>query len=231
MLVHQLPQLLPLEAFWEALPTFFRWLEGGQERVRVVPPPLAVGQAVLRGPAGGLGIPYRASAHMEVVRFAASNRLCVELSYEDDKGNRTQRTIEPYSLRSTIDGNYVLGSYDRTRDDWRSFRLDRIRSVQVSSQSFEPRYEIELTPTAVLWASPVPRSAPAARSRTIIAERRSARPHGLRVPSTSTDAHTARRRLRERSWMADSTRIRTSIAIPVVGGPACMWIVGGPACM
>lgn len=162
MLAHQLPQLPPLDSFWDALPEFFRWLEGTEERIRVVRYPLGVGEAVIRGPAGGLAIPYRASSHMEIVRFAAANRLCVDLDYEDERGNRRQRLIEPYSLRSTVDDNYILGAVNIERNKWRSYRLDRIRGVRVANRTFVPRYEIELTPTGIMSAPPVPRIAPAA---------------------------------------------------------------------
>ena len=50
----------------------------------------------------GIGAP------MEVIRFAAANRLCVQLDYRKESGERTQPVIEPYSLRRTREGAYLL---------------------------------------------------------------------------------------------------------------------------
>lgn len=158
MLAHQLPELPQLETFWNALPEFFRWLTGDVERPRVTPYRIAAGEVVLRGPVGGLPIPFQASAPIEVIRFAASNLLCVDLDYVDEKGNRSRRIIEPYSLRRTSSGDIVLGAYNIARNDWRSYRLDRIKGAQVANQTFTPRYEVELTPTGILSAPPVQRS-------------------------------------------------------------------------
>ena len=44
-------------------------------------------------------------AHVEVIRFAAANRLLVELDYRDVEGQRTTRIVEPYSLRQTQAGD------------------------------------------------------------------------------------------------------------------------------
>jgi predicted DNA-binding transcriptional regulator YafY len=42
-----------------------------------------------------------------------------------------------------LTGNIVLGAFDLHRMDRRSFRVDRMRRVRVSSESFAPRYAIE----------------------------------------------------------------------------------------
>jgi hypothetical protein len=119
---------------------------------------MAAGEEVLRGPVGGLPIPFHASAYIEVIRFAASNLLCVDLDYIDEKGNRDQRMIEPYSLRRSANGDISLVAYNVVKNDWRSYRLDRIQGAQVANKSFNPRYEVELTPTGLLSAPPMQRS-------------------------------------------------------------------------
>ena len=48
--------------------------------------PIEVGATVLRGPAGGIRIPGRSTPFIEVIRFAASNHLLVELDYRDEAG-------------------------------------------------------------------------------------------------------------------------------------------------
>jgi hypothetical protein len=101
MLGHQLPSLPPVDLFWTELPEFFSWLSG-----TAVPPllptiPIEVSATVLRGPTGGIRIPGRSTPFIEVIRFAASNHLLVELDYRDEQGNRRTRPIEAYSLRRT----------------------------------------------------------------------------------------------------------------------------------
>ncbi len=121
MLGHQLPVLPPFESFWGALPDFFSWLEGG---IAPAPAPeqVAAGEEVLRPAVGYLrqqGV--RGSFFLETIRFAASNRLCVDLDYINEQGVRSVRTIEPYSLRRTAAGEIVLHA---VRAD--SHELDRL---------------------------------------------------------------------------------------------------------
>ena len=104
-LTHQLPSLPPVEAFWSELPALFGWIEEGRPRQIPAAFPLTAGDIVIRPPAGTLSVPGMAtSAPLEIIRFAASNRLCVELDYMDQQGRRSLRIIEPYSLRRTQAG-------------------------------------------------------------------------------------------------------------------------------
>ncbi len=164
MLAHQLPALPSVDLFWEELPTFFRWLNGA-----VVPPLLPVhpsdfNATVLRGPAGGIRIPGRSTPFIEVIRFAASNHLLVQLDYRDKHGQRRTRPIEPYSLRRTQDGNVLLCAVNAEKQESRSYRVDRIEGATILNRGFTPRYMIELTPTGPLVAPP-PRHGPASRRR------------------------------------------------------------------
>jgi predicted nucleotidyltransferase component of viral defense system len=172
MLTHQLPSLPPIEAFWSELPAVFAWIEGGRPLPVPAAFPLAAGDVVIRPPAGTLTIPGMAtSAPLEVIRFAASNRLCVELDYVDEQGKRGVRTIEPYSLRRTQAGDIVLHAVRADNQLHRSYRVDRILGARATQRTFAPRYAVELTPTGPIsapMASYTPRvTAPrASRSRT-----------------------------------------------------------------
>ena len=145
MLDHQLPQLLSFETFWEELPNFFRWLEVKLEiqatapvRARVGEVPIYASQSLPRMPS----VPVNT---MGRIRFAAANRLLVDLDYETLQGRRSSRLIEPYSLRRSSEGNVLLYG---TRDDngqVRAYRVDRIRGATVTDRTFIPRYMIELT--------------------------------------------------------------------------------------
>lgn len=155
MLAHQLPSLPPVEAFLSELPALFAWIEEGRPRAVPAAFPLAAGDIIIRPPAGALSVPGMVStAPIEVIRFAASNRLCIELDYTDEQGKRSVRVIEPYSLRRTQAGDIVLHAVRSDNQQHRSYRIDRIRGARTTQQPFTPRYAIELTPTGPISAPP-----------------------------------------------------------------------------
>lgn len=146
MLSHQLPALPPLAAFWSVLPDFFAWLAGGIRPAMPQAIPVAVGDVVLRQPLGTLSAPGILSSALEIIRFAAANRLTVEIDYVAADGSPTTREIEAYSLRRTKAGAVLLHGFDLMRSDARSYRTDRIRAARPTGRTFVPRYAIELTP-------------------------------------------------------------------------------------
>lgn len=151
MLGHQLPALPPIESFLSMLPEFFNWL-GGQERAVPVLAvhPLARDTQVIRGPAGTIGLAGRSPSFIETIRFAAANRMCVELDYRNEQGQRGTRLIEPYSLRRTQAGDILLMAVRADTAEPRSYRMDRIVGARATERTYIPRYPIELTPTGPL---------------------------------------------------------------------------------
>jgi predicted nucleotidyltransferase component of viral defense system len=147
MLAHQLPALPPLDAFWDALPEFFAWLAGGARPVMPEALPVAAGDIVLRAPVGTLSAPGVLSSALEIIRFAAANRLTVEIDYVTAEGGPTTREIEAYSLRRTTAGAVVLHGFDMMRNAHRSYRTDRIQAARPTARTFTPKYAIELTPS------------------------------------------------------------------------------------
>src|SRR5262249_35922250 len=99
MLAHQLPALPSLQAFWDVLPEFFTWLVGGMRPTTPAAYPLASGDMVLRQPLGTLTGPGWVASALEIIRFAAANRLTVEIDFIKENGERTTREVEAYSLR------------------------------------------------------------------------------------------------------------------------------------
>lgn len=146
MLDHQLPSLPPVAAFWDALPEFFRWLLGGEAPPAPGSYQLGKGESVIRERTLRIPVGGRTQSYLEIIRFSAANRLCVEFDYVDESGRESIRLIEPYSLRRTSEDNIVLHAWDLGRDDHRSFRVDRIHGARTTNRTFAPRYEIELTP-------------------------------------------------------------------------------------
>ena len=76
---------------------------------------------------------------LERIRFAAANRLCVDVGYEGD----VQR-VEPYSLRKARGGNVVLYACEADSSECATYRTGGISEVEVTRQTFVPKYANEL---------------------------------------------------------------------------------------
>jgi len=156
MLAHQLPVLPSYESFWNELPEVFAWLYEEKPRATLAAVP-GFGRDQIdsswRPPA--MASSWRTmgvSAPLEIIRFAAANRLCVSLDYRNEQGHRDVRIIEPYSLRRSSDGNLLLMAVKADTGEVRSYRADRIVSASAAAQMFVPRYAIELTDMGSLSA-------------------------------------------------------------------------------
>jgi hypothetical protein len=154
MLAHQLPALPPVDTFWDVLPEFLDWLNGGAAPEVPAAFTIGAGEKILRERTLRLPVSGTARSSIEIIRFAAANRLCVEMDYVDLSGNRSTRRIEPYSLRRTSEGHIILHAHDVNKDAHRSFRLESIQGARTTNQTFIPRYEIELTPQGPVHVAP-----------------------------------------------------------------------------
>jgi hypothetical protein len=156
MLAHQLPQLPPFSQFFEELPLVFEWLFGTPRRPAMRAYPIAGNVDVSWQPPPMVHVWGRA-VPLEAIRFAASNRLCVDLDYADVEGHRGQRLIEPYALRKTMDGEIIVLATRHDNGEPRSYRVDRIRGAEVTTTPFVPKYAVELTasgPLSIRAATP-----------------------------------------------------------------------------
>ena len=156
-LATRLPALPPMQNFWDALPEFFAWLETGIAPETPAAYRITVGETVLRARTLRVPVSRIAQSYLEIIRFAAANRLCVELLYKDET-----RRIEPYSLRQTKDGNIILHAYDTRKQGHRSYRLDRVQGVQTTGETFIPRYAVELNPSGPVSIRPTTTRTPRA---------------------------------------------------------------------
>jgi len=152
MLGHQVPVLPPFAQFWQELPEVFEWLYRAVEWV--APQPISfMGKAIDESwhpPA--MAQAWHTTTPLEIIRYAAANRLCVNLTYQ---GSR--RLIEPYSLRRTRDGNLLLYAVKHDTGEDRSYRVDRIQGAEVTKVPFIPRYAVELTASGSVSAPPTER--------------------------------------------------------------------------
>ncbi len=142
---HQLQALPPFDSYWGELPAFFSWLEN-PDSAMAVPLPGIPSQYDGETTAIGLEAGSPNFNVLERVRFAAVNRLCVELDYRKETGQRSTYVIEPYSLRRTKEGNMLLYGVKLPTADIRCFRTDRIIGATVMRQPFTPRYSIDFIP-------------------------------------------------------------------------------------
>lgn len=69
---------------------------------------------------------------------AITERRCVAFRYDRHDGESSRRIVEPYRLVDT-GRRWYLVAFDRSREDWRTFRVDRCQSVPVARDRFAPR--------------------------------------------------------------------------------------------
>jgi proteasome accessory factor BC len=119
----------------------------------------------------------------EVSRAIEARRL-IELEYYAPNEDRfSTRKVEPYALINGREGWYVA-TYDPAKEDTRHFRLDRVKSVAVLDEAYEPRAgldpiadvegwprtgEVSDSRVAQVWISPE-QARWAREERTVLAE-------------------------------------------------------------
>lgn len=75
------------------------------------------------------------------LRKAAADGMVLGLTYTGlASGETTQRLVEPWSVFSTL-GNWYLSGFCRSAQAERVFRVDRVRSAEITRESFEPPAE------------------------------------------------------------------------------------------
>jgi proteasome accessory factor BC len=94
----------------------------------------------------GLQVAHAAGDDSDVARVVSTaivQRRIIELEYyKENEDQIVERRVEPYALTNGREGWYVA-SFDPDRGAMRHFRLDRIKSVDVTDQTFEPRPEVD----------------------------------------------------------------------------------------
>lgn len=78
------------------------------------------------------------SNYLSTLQLALTNfNLTAIKYYAPDSNQTTERIIEPFAIYSTQD-NWLLIAYCRLRNEFRVFRLDRILSLNILHDNFEP---------------------------------------------------------------------------------------------
>ncbi|WP_028979743.1 helix-turn-helix transcriptional regulator [Sporocytophaga myxococcoides] len=78
----------------------------------------------------------RNSNSLSDLQFALTNYCLTKIEYINEQNKITIRDIEPFALLSTE--NWLLIAYCRLRQEFRYFRLDRIKKLEVLPDKFKP---------------------------------------------------------------------------------------------
>lgn len=79
-----------------------------------------------------------ASPVLVLLARAVRDQHQLRVDYERRDGFRSTRRLEPYRVVS-VDGRWYLFAHDLEREDWRTFRLDRMHDVRASTFRYRPR--------------------------------------------------------------------------------------------
>jgi predicted DNA-binding transcriptional regulator YafY len=95
----------------------------------------ALGSATSTLPAAG---PTVDPQHLSVIAAACRDSECLRFGYRRRDGTESRREVEPHSLVN-LGRRWYLVAWDRRRDDWRTFRIDRLAKPSSTGMRFSPR--------------------------------------------------------------------------------------------
>lgn len=95
----------------------------------------ALGSATIAPAVGG---PTVDPQHLTVIAAACRDTECIRFAYRSRDGTDSRREVEPHSLVN-LGRRWYLVAWDRRREDWRTFRVDRLARPGSSGVRFVPR--------------------------------------------------------------------------------------------
>lgn len=104
----------------------------------VLPEELAAGLDAIALYAPGYRMPMAHRKLLDQLHAACLSRTVLEFSYtrlNEDASRAEQRTVRPLAL-AFWSGVWTLAAWDERRDDFRTFRLDRIERLEITSRNF-----------------------------------------------------------------------------------------------
>lgn len=126
-------------------------ISGGEETalqaltkvIALMSPRLRRQMDALRSQTDGVAAPWGAGPVIDAAVLTTLAQACrddepITFAYTARDSAATDRRVEPHRLVS-IGRRWYLVAFDRDRQDWRSFRVDRIAEPQTSGQRFRPR--------------------------------------------------------------------------------------------
>ena len=82
--------------------------------------------------------PRISTSTLTTLSQACRDRMPARFDYRAKDGEHSDRFVEPHALVA-LETRWYLLAFDRDRDDWRTFRLDRIGQVTTSTLTFRER--------------------------------------------------------------------------------------------
>jgi len=79
----------------------------------------------------------RYSNNLSELQFALTNFYLTRIQYTNETNKSTSRLIEPFAILSTQE-NWLLVAWCRLRNEFRFFRLDRIKKLHILTEKFIP---------------------------------------------------------------------------------------------
>jgi len=95
----------------------------------------ALGSATIAPPVGG---PTVDPQHLTVIAAACRDTECLRFTYRSRDGTDSRRDVEPHSLVN-LGRRWYLVAWDRRREDWRTFRVDRLDRPAATGARFTAR--------------------------------------------------------------------------------------------
>jgi predicted DNA-binding transcriptional regulator YafY len=95
----------------------------------------ALGSATVAAPVPG---PTVDPQHLTTIAAACRDSECLRFEYRSRDGTATRREVEPHSLVH-VGRRWYLVAWDCGREDWRTFRLDRLERPASTAVRFTPR--------------------------------------------------------------------------------------------
>jgi predicted DNA-binding transcriptional regulator YafY len=95
----------------------------------------ALGSATVAPPPGG---PTVDPQQLTTIAAACRDCECLRFGYSSRDGTATRREVEPHALVNR-GRRWYLVAWDRRRDDWRNFRVDRISRAAATEPRFTTR--------------------------------------------------------------------------------------------
>jgi predicted DNA-binding transcriptional regulator YafY len=95
----------------------------------------ALGSATIAAPVTG---PTVDPQHLTTIAATCRDTECLRFGYRSRDGTSTRREVEPHSLVN-LGRRWYLVCWDRGREDWRTFRVDRLSRPAGTGVRFTPR--------------------------------------------------------------------------------------------
>jgi predicted DNA-binding transcriptional regulator YafY len=95
----------------------------------------ALGAATITPPADG---PTVDPQHLTVIAAACRDSERLRFAYQSRDGTDSRREVEPHSIVN-LGRRWYLVAWDRGREDWRTFRVDRLDRPASTGVGFDPR--------------------------------------------------------------------------------------------